>query len=232
MATTQIKRLYQNSKEFVPITLAEAVVVNTAGMDVVGDQGITTLDNVLRIALNITDNSAESIIALNQSVQTINQTLANKQDKLTAGTGISIVDGVISVTQSTNLALYKIVTELNYPPTKDNLNFIYLYPSNGVSGNVYKEAICYEKDGEYYWEELGSIQSEVNLDGYVTKIEYSAKITEIETSISNINTTLSNTITAANVKVNGQNVVVNYTFTDSDIYESMLSINDGDHVQS
>ena len=29
MATTQIKRLFQNNTEFVPITLSEAVVVNT-----------------------------------------------------------------------------------------------------------------------------------------------------------------------------------------------------------
>lgn len=224
MATTQIKRLYQNSKEFVPITLAEAVVVNTSGMDVVGDQGITTLDNILRIALNITDNSAESITTLNQAIQTINQTLTNKQDKLTAGTGISIVDGVISITQSTNLALYRVVNQLPYPPTENNLNYIYLYPAQtGASGNIYKEAICYEKDGEYYWEEMGSIQSEVNLDGYVTKIEYSAKITEIETSISNINTALLSTITAQDVKTStGDTVVVDYNIPNN-IYDSMVN---------
>lgn len=224
MATTQIKRLYQNSKEFVPITLAEAVVVNTAGMDVVGDQGITTLDNVLRIALNITDNSASSISTLNQAVQTINQNLANKQDKLTAGTGISIVDGIISVTQSTNLALYRVVNQLPYPPTENNLNYIYLYPAqSGASGNIYKEAICYEKNGEYYWEEIGSVQSEVNLDGYVTKIEYSTKITEIETSISNINTALLNTISAQDVKTStGDTVVVDYNIPNN-IYDSMVN---------
>ena len=30
--STQIKRLYQNNQEFVPITLAEAVVVNTTNI--------------------------------------------------------------------------------------------------------------------------------------------------------------------------------------------------------
>lgn len=222
MATTQIKRLYQNSKEFVPITLAEAVVVNTAGMDVVGDQGITTLDNVLRIALNITDNSASSISTLNQAVQTINQTLANKQDKLIPGTGITIKDGVISA--SSSATLYRVMTQLPQPATVDCLNYIYLIPSgSGVSGNIYKEYICYEQQGGYYWEEIGSVQTNVDLSGYVTKIEYSAKITEIETSISNINTTLLNTITAQDVKTSaGATVVVDYNIPNN-IYDSMVN---------
>ena len=40
--STQIKRLYQNSKEFVPITLAEAVVVNTTNIPGLQSLGITT----------------------------------------------------------------------------------------------------------------------------------------------------------------------------------------------
>lgn len=221
MATTQIKRLYQNSKEFVPITLAEAVVVNTDDMSLMDGQGITTLDNVLRIALNITGNSASSIDTLNQALNTINSALSNKQDKLTAGDGISIVNGVISVTNSTNLALYRIVNQLPYPATANNLNYIYLYPSSeGAAGNVYKEAICYEHNGEYYWEELGSIKSDVSLDGYVEKTVYQAKITEIETAITNINNTI---ITASDIKTtDGDTVLVNYSIP-NDLYDSMVN---------
>ena len=45
--STQIKRLYQDGKEFVPITLSEAVVVNTTNVPGLNGLGITTLDKVL-----------------------------------------------------------------------------------------------------------------------------------------------------------------------------------------
>jgi hypothetical protein len=45
--STTIKRLQQNGDYFVPITLAEAVVVN--GEHIWGEKEITTLDAVLRI---------------------------------------------------------------------------------------------------------------------------------------------------------------------------------------
>ena len=48
MSTTQIKRLFQSNTEFVPITLAEAVVVNTSNVPGLSSLGITTLDKVLR----------------------------------------------------------------------------------------------------------------------------------------------------------------------------------------
>ena len=50
--STQIKRLYQNNQEFVPITLAEAVVVNTTNIPGLKSLGITTLDKVIMINIS------------------------------------------------------------------------------------------------------------------------------------------------------------------------------------
>ena len=65
---------------------------------------------------------------------------------------------------------------------------------------------------------------------YITKQEYQTKIQEIDQSISDITTALGNTISAQNVQVNGHNVVVNYTFTDEEVYGSMLQTED-DYIQ-
>jgi hypothetical protein len=96
--------------------------------------------------------------------------LANKQDTLTAGTGIKIEGGVISATTSTTL--YKVVTSL---PTaaEEHCNSIYLYPSgSNVEGGRYKEAICVLVEGRYQWEEIGTIQTNLDLSGYISKTEY------------------------------------------------------------
>lgn len=44
---TEIRRLFQQGKEFVPISLAEAVVVNTNNLPGFSSLKITTLDRVL-----------------------------------------------------------------------------------------------------------------------------------------------------------------------------------------
>lgn len=232
MATTEIKRLYQNSKEFVPITLSEAVVVNTDNLALMNGQGITTLDKVLSIALSNVGGIITDIDTLEKAVETINNLLANKQDKLTAGSGITIVNGVISATSGGSTGLYEIITGILPDPSANYLNKIILRPSSeGTAGNVYEEIICYQKDGRYYWETLGSFETTVDLSTYVTKQEYNTKIQEIDQSISNITAALGNTISAQNVQVNGHNVVVNYTFTDAQIYGSMLQTDDGDYIQ-
>lgn len=135
MSTTQIKRLFQSKTEFVPITLAEAVVVNTSNLPGLSSLGITTLDKVLRTTMGVVGTNAADIAKLKTTVQEINTALEGKQDKLTAGVGITISpDGVISTTNS--IELYKIVTQL---PTasKDCLNSIYLVPAtSSTAGNI------------------------------------------------------------------------------------------------
>lgn len=225
MSTTQIKRLFQSKTEFVPITLAEAVVVNTSNLPGLSSLGITTLDKVLRTTMGVVGTNAADINTLKTTVQNINTALEGKQDKLTAGVGITISPtGVISVTNS--IELYKIVTSL---PTasKDCLNSIYLVPSpSGTAGNIFVEYICvYETtQAKYIWEKIGEVQTDVDLFGYVTNEVFNA-------TINTINGQLANTITAQDVTTSdgSAKVVVNYTIP-ADLYDSMVNTDNTDQV--
>lgn len=225
MSTTQIKRLFQSKTEFVPITLAEAVVVNTSNLPGLSSLGITTLDKVLRTTMGVVGTNAAEINTLKTTVQNINTALEGKQDKLTAGVGITISPtGVISVTNS--IELYKIVTSL---PTasKDCLNSIYLVPSpSGTAGNIFVEYICvYETtQAKYIWEKIGEVQTDVDLSGYVTNEVFNA-------TINTINGQLANTITAQDVTTSdgSAKVVVNYTIP-ADLYDSMVNTDNTDQV--
>lgn len=225
MSTTQIKRLFQSKTEFVPITLAEAVVVNTSNLPGLSSLGITTLDKVLRTTMGVVGTNAADINTLKTTVQNINTALEGKQDKLTAGVGITISPtGVISVTNS--IELYKIVTSL---PTasKDCLNSIYLVPSpSGTAGNIFVEYICvYETiQAKYIWEKIGEVQTDVDLSGYVTNEVFNA-------TINTINGQLANTITAQDVTTSdgSAKVVVNYTIP-ADLYDSMVNTDNTDQV--
>ena len=198
--STQIKRLYQNNQEFVPITLAEAVVVNTTNIPGLQSLGITTLDKVLKTTLGVVGSNTLNIDTINKTLATINNTLQNKQDKLTAGDGITIdPDGTISVTKTSTLGFqYKIVSILPSPPKKDYENIIYLVPNpRGVNGNIFTEYICINRDSVYIWEQIGSLTTDVNLDNYVTKVEF--------------NTLKSTVLTAQDVTTSsGIAVTVNY----------------------
>lgn len=115
-------------------------------------------------ATNITSltSKVNQVIA---DVEAVGEALGDKQDKLTAGDGISIsADNVISSTL--DLTLYKIVTTLpssNPDPTK-----IYLVKSTeSTTNDIYEEYIwtgtAFEKLGEY--------KSEVDLTPYLKKTE-------------------------------------------------------------
>ena len=173
--STQIKRLYQNNQEFVPITLAEAVVVDATNIPGLQTLRITTLDKVLKNTLAVVGANTLNIQTINTTLTNINTTLQKKQDKLTAGDGITIdPDGTISVTNTSTLGFqYKIVKMLPSPPGKDYENIIYLVPNTtGVNGNIFIEYICINKDSNYIWEQIGSLTTDVNLDNYVTKKEF------------------------------------------------------------
>ena len=167
--STQIKRLQQSGTAFVPITLSEAVVVNCTDLPGLSSYGITTLERVLRAYLGIMGTNAGDIGQLKDQ---INEILENKQDKLIPGNGIEILpNGVINATFSTTL--YEVVNALPMPPSAQNLNKIYIVPSqNAEDTNRYLEFICIQEGDNYYWEQVGSVASEVNLDGYLSKVEF------------------------------------------------------------
>ena len=141
---TDIKKLQQNGKEFVPITLAEAVVVNAENLQGYNILKTTTLDKVLK-ALAAVDSSQQDAITK------INTTL----ESLKAGFS------------------YQIVNELP-TPNVDCLGTIYLVRGSDINQNKYAEYICIFNNAEYSWETLGIINSEVDLTGYVTKEDFNA----------------------------------------------------------
>ena len=146
---TDIKKLQQNGKEFVPITLAEAVVVNVKnlqGYDTLGKttSGKTTLDKVLK-----------ALAAVDYTQQTAITEINNKLKSLKAGFS------------------YQIVNELP-TPNVDCLGTIYLVSGSDINQNKYAEYICIFNNAEYSWEMLGIINSEVDLTGYVTKNDFNA----------------------------------------------------------
>lgn len=241
MNYTQIKRLFQNNTEFVPITLSEAVVVNTSTIPGLTDLGITTLDKVLRNTLGLIGANTQKIETLGGDILTltgvvgqINNELQNKQDKLTAGVGISITKNdqnqtVISVNHS--LEIYKIITTETWNTIKDSPsqnyeNVIYLVPQPAITSsnqNIFKEFLCVFKDGVYQWEEFGTIQTKVDLSGYVTQGEFTA----LKDRVSNIELT---GVSASDVFTStGQQVVIQYTIP-SNLYDFAVNNNQDDEI--
>ena len=141
---TDIKKLQQNGKEFVPITLAEAVVVNAENLQGYNTLGKTTLDKVLR-----------ALAAVDYTQQTAITEINNTLKSLKAGFS------------------YQIVNELP-TPSIDCLGTIYLVKGSDINQNKYAEYICIFSNAEYSWEMLGIINSEVDLTGYVTKNDFDA----------------------------------------------------------
>ena len=141
---TDIKKLQQNGKEFVPITLAEAVVVNAENLQGYNTLGKTTLDKVLK-----------ALAAVDYTQQTAITEINNKLKSLKAGFS------------------YQIVNELP-TPNVDCLGTIYLVRGSDINQNKYAEYICIFNNAEYSWEMLGIINSEVDLTGYVTKNDFDA----------------------------------------------------------
>lgn len=241
MNYTQIKRLFQNNTEFVPITLSEAVVVNTSTIPGLTDLGITTLDKVLRNTLGLIGANTQKIETLGGDILTltgvvgqINKELQNKQDKLTAGVGISITKNdqnqtVISVNHS--LEIYKIITTETWNTIKDNPsqsyeNVIYLVPQPAITSsnqNIFKEFLCVFKDGVYQWEEFGTIQTKVDLSGYVTQEEFTA----LKDRVSNIE--LKGIFASDVFTSTGQQVVIRYTIP-SDLYDFAVNNNLTDEI--
>lgn len=159
---TEIRRLFQQGKEFVPISLAEAIVVNTNNLPGFNSLRITTLDKVLYNLVGVVGTNTINIKNLQDT----------KQDKLTAGNGIVIKDGVISTT--TNIGdIYKIVSVLPQA-SAEVTNTLYLVPStsdNTEGGmNIFVEWLCVKVGETYKWEKLGESKTTIDLTDYITSI--------------------------------------------------------------
>ena len=159
---TEIRRLFQQGKEFVPISLAEAIVVNTNDLPGFNSLRITTLDKVLYNLVGVVGTNTINIKNLQDT----------KQDKLTAGNGIVIKDGVISTTANIG-DIYKIVSTLPQA-SAEVTNILYLVPGtsdNTEDGmNIFVEWLCVKVGETYKWEKLGESKATIDLSDYITSI--------------------------------------------------------------
>ena len=159
---TEIRRLFQQGKEFVPISLAEAVVVNTNNIPGFNSLKITTLDKVLYNYAGVIGTNTINIKNLQDT----------KQDKLIAGNGIVIKDGVISTTANIG-DIYKIVSTLPQA-SAEVTNILYLVPGtsdNTEDGmNIFVEWLCIKVGETYKWEKLGESKTTIDLSDYITSI--------------------------------------------------------------
>ena len=159
---TEIRRLFQQGKEFVPISLAEAIVVNTNNLPGFNSLRITTLDKVLYNLVGVVGTNTINIKNLQDT----------KQDKLTAGNGIVIKDGVISTTANIG-DIYKVVSTLPRA-SAEVTNTLYLVPGtsdNTEDGmNIFVEWLCVKVGETYKWEKLGESKATIDLSDYITSI--------------------------------------------------------------
>lgn len=179
----QIKRLSQRGEEFVPITLAEAVVVNVDGLG-----GI--FPKIAPFAVKTEDDPQHFVTTLDKLLGVLGidfsdfkEQLAQKQDKLKAGNGITIQNGVIST--NLNTTLYKVVSAEQFSvlkPSAELMNTIYMVPKHIdgnalTNGNVCVEYVCLEledTDGSksYHWEQLGEVSTTIDTSNLLTKQDY------------------------------------------------------------
>lgn len=228
--STIIKRLQQNGDYFVPITLAEAVVVN--GEHIWGKKEITTLDAVLRTLYGSNNN-------LNEVLNSINQELDNKQDQLIAGNGISItINSEGKPVIQSSLSLYQIVSELPLEASATYENKIYLV---GSEAGQMEEFICVKtENGSYKWERLGVIQvkEDIDLSGYVTTEVFQGFTNNLNSRLQTAEgkiTTIENTVTTIQGSMlvaedvtdsKGVKISVNYDIPSS-LYDTAI---ESDHI--
>lgn len=237
--STQIKRLYQSGKEFVPITLQEAVVVNATNIPGLADLKITTLDKVLRRTLASVEANTGNVeglqSTLNQAIIDLNALINKKQDKLTAGQGISIDKVGDELVISTNLSfeIYKVVDKLPDTPSASYANTIYFVPTTGVDSqeekDILEEYMCVQKDGKWTWERLGRIQAGVDLTEYIERIE------ALEEDVATLKTAVAGSITAQDVTTStdkgSKPIIVTYDIPET-LYDSVVATGDGDEISS
>ena len=218
---TLIKRLKQGGKEFVPITLAEAVVVNPQYIN--GSTIITTLDTILGELFG-------KDIQLQEKIDEIN----NQAPALKAGHGIIIEeDGTINVSKDILLP-YEIIDQLPEQPSSEYANKILL--TKGADGFL-SEYICIQISDAWQFEQIGEVQivgEDINTDLFVQKSEYEGFTTSVQNDIKDIKTDITDikediadiqntSITAMDVTTSdGKSAIsVNYTIP-NDLYDSMV----------
>ncbi|MCM1438793.1 MAG: hypothetical protein NC131_06230 [Roseburia sp.] len=109
----------------------------------------------------------------------MDENVRKKADSFIPGEGLSLANGVLTVTLNTEL--FKVVTSLPTTPAASDANkiFLVLDSSNPGTGNIYVEYL-YTEQG---WEEIGRRQVDTDLEPYLKKSELTATISSTSFAI-------------------------------------------------
>lgn len=109
----------------------------------------------------------------------VDENVRKKMDSFTLGEGLSLENGILTVTLSTDL--FKVVTSLPTTPAASDANkiFMVLDSSNPDTGNIYIEYL-YTEQG---WEELGRRPVEIDMEPYLKKAELTATVSSTSFAI-------------------------------------------------
>lgn len=109
----------------------------------------------------------------------IDENVRKKMDSFTLGEGLSLENGILTVTLSTDL--FKVVTSLPTTPAASDANkiFMVLDSSNPDTGNIYIEYLY----TEHGWEEIGRRQVEMDMEPYLKKAELTATVSSTSFAI-------------------------------------------------
>ena len=95
----------------------------------------------------------------------------------------------LAITNLQNRKIVKVVSSLPTNVTDEYKNVVILVPqSGGISGNYFTEYIWNDNRNEF--EQIGSLQTSVDLSGYYDKNEIDQKILNVETSQNELTTAL------------------------------------------
>ena len=109
----------------------------------------------------------------------VDENVRKKMDSFTPGEGLSLENGILTVTLNTDL--FKVVTSLPTTPAASDANkiFMVLDSSNPDTGNIYIEYL-YTEQG---WEELGRRPVEIDMEPYLKKAELTATVSSTSFAI-------------------------------------------------
>lgn len=109
----------------------------------------------------------------------VDENVRKKMDSFTPGEGLSLENGILTVTLNTDL--FKVVTSLPTTPAASDANkiFMVLDSSNPNTGNIYIEYL-YTEQG---WEEIGRRQVEMDMEPYLKKAELTATVSSTSFAI-------------------------------------------------
>ena len=111
----------------------------------------------------------------------IDSSTSGLQEAFTVGEGLTMENGVLSVTLDSTL--YIVLPSLPSQPAEDNLNKLHLVPSGTKDtdgNNIYTEYLWIDdpdKPGTFKWEKFGEYKMDVDLSGYLMSENLVATVT-------------------------------------------------------